>query len=107
MPVDFDITRFHGACIHQALFVTNWEAHKALRDIKTKRAAGSDGIHSVFLKLFAFELAPVITNLYNSMLREGFIPSLLKSTIVHPLPEVIPLKCIEDDVRRIYRIPAR
>ena len=71
MPVDFDITRFHGACIHQALFVTNWEAHKALRDIKTKRAAGPDGIHSVFLKLFDFELAPVITNLYNSMLREG------------------------------------
>ena len=71
MPVDFDITRFHGACIHQALFVTNWEAHKALREIKTKRAAGPDGIHSVFLKLFAFELAPVITNLYNSMLREG------------------------------------
>ena len=71
MPVDFDITRFHGACIHQALFVTNWEAHKALRDIKTKRAAGPDGIHSVFLKLFDFQLAPVITNLYNSMLREG------------------------------------
>ena len=103
MPVDFDITRFHGACIHQALFVTNWEAHKALREIKTKRAAGPDGIHSVFLKLFA----PVVTNLCNSMLREGFIPSLLKSTIVHHLPEVIPLKCIEDDVRRISRMPAR
>ena len=80
MPVDFDITRFHGACIHQALFVTNWEAHKALRDIKTKRAAGPpDGIHSVFLTLFAFELVPVVAYLYNSMLREGFIPPLLKS----------------------------
>ena len=86
MPVDFDITRFHGACIHQALFVTNWEAHKALREIKTKRAAGPDGIHSVFLKLFAFELAPVVADLYNSTLREGFIPPLLKSATVHPLP---------------------
>ena len=107
MPVDFDITRFHGACIHQELFVTNWEAYKALIDIKTKREAGPDGIHSVFLKLFAFELAPVIADLYNSMLREGFISSLLKSTIVHPLPEVTPLKCIEDDVRPISRMPAR
>ena len=35
------------------------------------------------------------------MLREGFIPSLLKSAIVHPLPKVTPPKCIEDDVRPI------
>ena len=81
-------TRFHGACIPQELFVTNWEAYKALRDIKTKKAAGPDGIPSVVLKLFAFELAPVVADLYNSTLREGFIPPLLKSAIVHPLPKV-------------------
>ena len=64
MPVDFDITRFHGACIHQALFVTNWEAHKALREIKTKRAAGPDGIHrfsSGFLPLNLRQLLPIFT----------------------------------------------
>ena len=83
------------------LFVTNWEAYKALRDIKTKKAAGPDGIPSVVLKLFAFELAPVVADLYNSTLREGFIPPLLKSAIVHPLPKVTPTKCIEDDVRSI------
>ena len=94
-------TRFHGACIPQELFVTNWEAYKALRDIKTKKAAGPDGIPSVVLKLFAFELAPVVADLYNSTLREGFIPPLLKSAIVHPLPKVTPTKCIEDDVRSI------
>ena len=49
-------TRFHGTCIPQVLFVTNWEAYKALRDIKTKKAAGPEGIPSVVLKLFAFEL---------------------------------------------------
>ena len=85
----------------QELFVTNWEAYKALRDIKTKKAAGTDGIPSVVLKLFAFELAPVVADLYNSTLREGFIPPLLKSAIVHPLPKVTPTKCIEDDVRSI------
>ena len=94
-------TRFHGACIPQELFVTNWEAYKALRDIKTKKAAGPDGIPSVVLKLFAFELAPVVADLYNSTLREGFIPPLLKSAIVHPLPKVTNPKCIEDDVRPI------
>ena len=50
---------------------------------------------------FAFELAPVVADLYNSTLREGFIPPLLKSVIVHPLPKVTPPKCIEDDVRPI------
>ena len=95
-------TRFRGACIHQELFVTNWEAYKALRDIQeTKKAAEPDGIPSVVLNLFAFELAPVVADLYNSTLREGFIPPLLKSAIVHPLPKVTPPKCIEDDVRPI------
>ena len=60
MPVDFDITRFHGACIHQELFVTNWEAYKALRDINTKRAAGPDGSHSVFLNLFGLNLGQLL-----------------------------------------------
>ena len=47
------------------------------------------------------ELAPVIADLYNLTLREGFIPHLLKSVIVHPLAKVTPPKCIEDDVRPI------
>ena len=44
---------------------------------------------------------PVVADLYNSTLREGFIPPLLKSATVHPLPKVTPTKCIEDDVRSI------
>ena len=64
----------------------NWQAYKALRDIKTKKEAGTDGIPSVAFKLFAFELAPVVADLYNSMLREGFTPPLLKSAIVYPSP---------------------
>ena len=61
--------------IDQELFVTNFEAYKALRDIKTKKkAAGPDGIHSVVLKRFAFELPPVVADLYNSMLRLHYSP---------------------------------
>ena len=43
MPGDFDITRFHGSCIPQELYVTNWEAYKALRDIKTEKAGAPNG----------------------------------------------------------------
>ena len=41
---------------------------------------------------------PVVADLYNSTLREGFFPPLLQRGIVYPLPKVTPLKCIEDDV---------
>ena len=58
-----NLTSTELACIPQELFVTNREAHKALRDIKTKKAAGPDGIPSVALKLFGFELAPVVADL--------------------------------------------
>ena len=43
----------------------------------------------------------MVADLYNSTLREGFIPPLLKSAIVHPLPKVTAPKYIEDDVRPI------
>ena len=76
-----------------------WEAYKALRDIKTKKAAEPDGIPSVVPKLLPFELPPVVADLDNSC--DRFIPPLLKSAIVHLLPKVTPPKCIEDDVRPI------
>ena len=43
----------------------------------------------------------VVVDVYNSTLCEGFIPPLLKSTIVPSLPKVTPPKCIKDDVRPI------
>ena len=47
-----------------------------------------EGNPSVLLELIPFELAPVGADLYNSTLREGFVPALLKSAIVHPLSKV-------------------
>ena len=47
---------------------------------------------------------PVVADLYNSTPREGFIPPLLKSAMVHwppPPPPPTPPKFIEDDVRPI------
>ena len=78
-----------------------WKAYKALRDIKTKKAAEPDGIPSVVPKLLPFELPPVVADLDNSTFRDRFIPPLLKSAIVHLLPKVTPTKCIDDDVRPI------
>ena len=55
----------------------------ALRTVqkKKKRAPGPDAIPNIIWKLFAFELAPVVADLYNVSLREGFLPSILKARI--------------------------
>ena len=64
MPVDFDITTLHGSCIPQELYVTNSEAYKVLRHIKTKKAAGPTVFivsSSRFSPLNSPQLLPIFT----------------------------------------------
>ena len=68
------------------LFVTVREAYITLRQTKVKKAPGPDGIHNIVLKEFAFELAPLIADMYNTSLCEGVVPPSLKHAIVSPLP---------------------
>ena len=83
------------------LFVTAREADIALRSIKLRKAGGPDGIPNIILKTFSFELAPVIAEIYNTSLREGYLPLLLKSAAVSPIPKERPPKAIESDLRPI------
>ena len=85
----------------ESLLVSPPEAFKAPRGLKTNKAPGPDHIPSLILKMFAFELSPVLAELYNSSLKQGFLPSLLKSAVVCPLPKQRPPKSIECDVRPI------
>ena len=47
------------------------------------------------------KLAPIIRDIYKQSLREGYILSLLKSSIVSPLPKVTPARAVESDLRPI------
>ena len=85
------------------LFVTVREAYIALRQIKVKKASGPDGIPNIVLKGFAFELAPLITDMYNTSLCEGVVPPSLKHAIVSPpLPKQMPVKSVGNDIRPIF-----
>ena len=64
-------------------------------------ASDSRYLQSWALKNFVPELAPIIRDIYKQSLREGYIPFLLKSSIVSPLPKVIPPRAIESDLRPI------
>ena len=76
-------------------------ALKALREIKTRKPSSPDCIPSSVLKLFAFELAPVTADLYNTSLEQGVVPSQLKSSLVVPIPKTTPPKTVEEDLRPI------
>ena len=77
------------------------EAVTALQFIKIKKAPGPNGIPKVILKEFAFELGPLISEIYNASLREGSHPSLLKQACVRPLPKQNPACSIENDFRPV------
>ena len=86
------------------LLTTPWEAEKALRGIKIKKAPGTDGLPNVVLKEFAYEPGPVIRDMYNASLRQGFLPPLLKSAVVRPLPKQKPAMSVEKDIRPVSLI---
>ena len=54
------------------------------------------------LKDFAPELAPLVMDIYNCSLREGYDPDLLKRSIINPLPKVSPPQEIQSDLRPIF-----
>ena len=84
--------------------MTSRIAYNALRCIKLKKSAGPDPFPNQVWKAFAFELSPVVCDLYNSLLTVGYIPDLLKESLAHPLPKCSPPKSISDDLRPITLI---
>ena len=71
-----------------SFLVDTGQVYQALRKIKTNKSPGPDLIPNKILKMFAFELAPVIADVYNSSLSQGVVPSQLKLSIVRPIPKV-------------------
>ena len=51
--------------------------------------------------MFAFELAPVIADVYNSSFSQGVVPSQLNLSIFRPIPKELPPTSIENHLRPI------
>ena len=72
--------------VQHNLLVSENEVYSSLSSLQVYKAVGPDNIPNRLLKEFAPELAPIIRDIYNQSLREGYIPTLLKSSIVTPIP---------------------
>ncbi|PFX26658.1 hypothetical protein AWC38_SpisGene8682 [Stylophora pistillata] len=81
-----DVDEITVADIHDEMWATEYEALNALRAVQSRKSTGPDEILNVVLKMFAPELAPVLADLYNASLREGYLASLLKRANVRPAP---------------------
>ena len=102
LPLTFpDVFRISVDVILEELFSSVREVQGAINSIKVRKSPGLDGILNIILESFSFKLAPVICKLYNSSLREGFIPPLLKSACVRPLPKKRPAQSVNHDIRPI------
>ena len=82
-------------------FVSEAEVYQSLSTLQIAKSVGPDAIPNRVLKEFAPELSLVIQDIYNQSIREGYIPELLKSSIISPIPKVTSPQSIESDLRPI------
>ena len=65
------------------------------------KSLGPDVAPNKIWKEFAWELAPVLSDLYNTSLGQGVVASQLKESVVRLIPKCSPPKMIENDLRPI------
>ena len=64
------------------------EIIEELNKLDVKKAAGPDELNARVLKAARFELAPVITFLFNESIKQSFIPEQWKEANIAPVPKV-------------------
>ncbi len=84
--------------------VTRNEMWRELSRVKVSTAAGPDNVPNKLIKVFAFELSIPATDILNSSLASGSVPSQWKQAIVVPVPKVTPTPSM-DKLRPISLTP--
>ncbi len=83
------------------LLATVQEVQFSLKSIKLSKSVGPVNLPNKVLKEFALELATVIQDIYNQSLIDGYVPQLLRCSIISPIPKENPPQAIEKDLRPI------
>ena len=91
----------HHYSVPSDLLVNEHQAYVALRQIKCNKSSGPDPIPTIIWKCFAFELAPVVCDLYNASMTQGYVPEPLKRSVISPIPKCPYPKAVDEDLRPI------
>ena len=57
------------------LYVSERTVYKTLRALKVKKSPGPELIPNIVWEELAFELSPVLADIYNSSLEQGYVPA--------------------------------
>ena len=87
--------------VPEHFLVGNFTVYKSLRLVKLKKSSGPDPIPGTVWKEFAFELLPIIMDIYNASIIEGYVPKPLRLSDVVPVPKCSLPKSVEQDLRPI------
>ena len=77
------------------------EVEAQLSKVKPNKAPGPDGIMSWMLRDLAAVLAGPVAALFNSSIRDGYVPTKWKSAYITALPKKSPPQSIESDLRPV------
>lgn len=88
-------------CAMKADFITFDSVEKRLVKLDPRKAAGPDGIPTWILRDFAGYLAAPVASIFNSSIREGYLPAIWKCADIIPVPKINPPRNIEKDLRPI------
>ena len=67
-----------------------WEVYSELKKVNPSKSGGPDMIPAKIIKEFAYELSVPLTDILNSSLAEGKVPTQWKKGIVVPIPKQSP-----------------
>ena len=93
---DYNPTKYH---------ISAQDVHRELSSLKKGKASGLDNIPSWILKDFALELSSPVAVIFNSSIRETYVPDLWKEAEVIPIPKNNVIKEVENDLRPISLTP--
>ena len=77
----------------------------ALSTVHERKSVGPDEIPNWILKTCAPIISNPVCSIYNSSIREGYVPKLWKSADVLPLGKIPQPQCVDSDLRPISLTP--
>ncbi|KAK3573820.1 hypothetical protein QTP86_032910, partial [Hemibagrus guttatus] len=89
-------TLLENAGEENSFIISEHDVRKAFRRVKTRKAAGPDGITGRVLKACAVQLAPVFTEIFNLSLEQSMIPTCFKQSTIVPVPKKHQPACLND-----------
>ena len=87
-PLDLSKVMSHKGQIPSKFSITVQDVEKKLFNIKLNKSIGPDSIPNWILHDFIESLAKPICAIFNSSVREGYVPPMWKTANVCPIPKV-------------------